>query len=85
MENKNTDLSKAVELTHQVTFSRETIVGLGWHIIQSADEAYYWHNGSTGGSGSFIMMDLNKKTAVIVLSNSNVETDTAGVRIFENL
>ncbi|MGY0041297.1 serine hydrolase domain-containing protein [Pedobacter sp. NJ-S-72] len=85
IESKNPDLSKAFELTHQVTFSKEAVVGLGWHIIKSAEETYYWHNGATGGSTSFMMFDIKKKIAVVVLSNSGVDTDNIGSGIFDKL
>lgn len=85
IESKNPDLAKAFELTHQVTFSKEPMVGLGWHIMKPAADTYYWHNGGTGGSRSFIIINTNKKTAVVVLSNSEVETDSVGVGIIEKL
>lgn len=85
IESKNPDLAKAFELTHQVTFSKEPMVGLGWHIMKPAADTYYWHNGGTGGSRSFIIININKKTAVVVLSNSEVETDSVGVGIIEKL
>ena len=85
IESKNPDLSKAFELTHQVTFSKEPIVGLGWHIIKTTEDPYYWHNGATGGSTSFIVMNIKKKIAVVVLSNSDANTDNIGAQIFEKL
>jgi len=85
IECKNPDLSKAFELTHQVTFSKKVMVGLGWHIIQTTADPYYWHNGATGGSRSFIMINVKKKVAVVVLSNSEADTDNIGSGIFEKL
>jgi CubicO group peptidase (beta-lactamase class C family) len=82
---KNPDLAKAFELTHRVTFSKEPMVGLGWHIMKPASDTYYWHNGGTGGSRSFIIINIDKKTAVVVLSNSEAETDNVGVGIIEKL
>ncbi|MET4138301.1 CubicO group peptidase (beta-lactamase class C family) [Pedobacter sp. UYP1] len=82
---KNPDLAKAFELTHRVTFSKEPMVGLGWHIMKLASDTYYWHNGGTGGSRSFIIINIDKKTAVVVLSNSEAETDNVGVGIIEKL
>lgn len=85
IESKNTELAKAFELTHQVTFSKEPMVGLGWHMVKPGADTYYWHSGGTAGSRSFIIININKKTAVVVLSNSEIETDSAGVGILEKL
>lgn len=85
IESKNPDLAKAFELTHQITFSKEPKVGLGWHIMKPTADTYYWHNGGTGGSRSFIIININKKTAVVVLANSEAETDDVGVGIIEKL
>ncbi|MBB5645028.1 serine hydrolase [Pedobacter cryoconitis] len=85
IESKNPDLAKAFELTHQVTFSKDPMVGLGWHIMKPTTDTYYWHNGGTGGSRSFIIININKKTAVVVLSNSQADTDNVGVGIIEKL
>ncbi|RAJ32184.1 serine hydrolase [Pedobacter cryoconitis] len=85
IESKHTELAKAFALTHQVTFSKEPMVGLGWHIMKPTADTYYWHNGGTGGSRSFIIININKKTAVVVLSNSEAETDSTGVGIIDKL
>lgn len=85
IESKNPDLAKAFELTHQITFSKEPMVGLGWHVMKPTTDTYYWHNGGTAGSRSFIIININKKTAVVVLANSEAETDHVGVGIIEKL
>lgn len=85
IESKNPDLAKAFKLTHQVTFSKEPMVGLGWHVMKPAADTYYWHNGGTAGSRSFMIININKKTAVVILSNSDVETDSIGVGISDKL
>lgn len=47
-------------------------VGLGW-MIQSfkttGDRPWHWHNGGTGGYSSAMVLDIPKKTGVIILSN----------------
>lgn len=45
-------------------------IGLGWHIlIQKSGKRLYWHNGRSGGYTSSIILSIEKKTAVVILSN----------------
>jgi len=65
-------LNKELELTRKATFdvSENLRVGLGWHILKSdKGDDLYWHNGGTGGYSSSMTIDLENKTAVIILSN----------------
>jgi CubicO group peptidase (beta-lactamase class C family) len=62
----------ALNLTREVTFSDTTHieVGLGWLIINTKiGDRWHWHNGGTGGYRSSMAIDIEKKNAVIVLSN----------------
>lgn len=62
----------ALNLTREVTFSDTTHieVGLGWLIINTkSGDRWHWHNGGTGGYKSSMAIDIEKKNAVIVLSN----------------
>lgn len=79
METGHSDLSKAFDLTHEVTFSKQPKIGLGWHLTQSGEEVYYFHDGATGGSRSFLAINVKKKTAIVLLSNSTA--DIAGFAI----
>jgi CubicO group peptidase (beta-lactamase class C family) len=81
----NSKLSKAFELTHQITLQTEPQVGLGWHIIKADGISYYFHNGGTGGSRSFLAYNAEKRLAVILLSNADVSTDGVGVEILKKL
>lgn len=64
--------NKELELTRKTTFEikGDTKIGLGWHILSSANnEDLFWHNGGTGGYSSSVVMKIAKKKAVIILSN----------------
>jgi CubicO group peptidase (beta-lactamase class C family) len=76
-------LSDAFALTHKVTFSKEPVVALGWHLLQLNEANYYWHNGGTGGSRSYLIWNADKNIAVAVLSNSNVGVDDIGLSILK--
>jgi CubicO group peptidase (beta-lactamase class C family) len=83
-ENK---LSKAFNLTHQVTFTNDTqlSMGLGWHIIKVNGITYYFHNGGTGGSSSFLAYNIERNIAIIILSNASAGTDATGTGILRLL
>ncbi|MFD0748543.1 serine hydrolase domain-containing protein [Mucilaginibacter calamicampi] len=79
-------LSKAFELTHQITYKNsDTAIGLGWHIIKVAGADYTFHNGGTYGSSSFLAFNTEKKLAVIVLSNAAESTDALGAALIKKL
>jgi len=87
--NLNSDgskLSKAFDLTHQITFKNsDTEIGLGWHIIKVAGVDYTFHNGGTYGSSSFLAFNREKQLAVIVLSNASESTDAMGADLIKKL
>jgi CubicO group peptidase (beta-lactamase class C family) len=78
-------LSKAIELTHKVTFSKDVKIGLAWHIIIVNGVNYYFHNGGTNGSSSFLAFNPEKNTAIVVLSNAVESTDELGTGILRKL
>lgn len=79
-------LSKAIQLTHQVTFSNKDLkLGLGWHLVKIAGIEYYFHNGGTFGCSSFLVFNPDKKMAVVVLSNSGESVDKVGADIVKRL
>ena len=76
-------LEKAVNLTHRPTFRDDSnMVGLGW-LYLSQDPNLIQHSGSTYGYRSFICVDLNKKAAVVILTNNNTPERVA--KIGENI
>ncbi|PJJ79617.1 serine hydrolase domain-containing protein [Mucilaginibacter auburnensis] len=79
-------LSKAFDLTHQITYtSTDTKIGLGWHIIKIGGVDYTFHNGGTYGSSSFMAFNKEKNLAVIVLANAAESTDALGAELIKKL
>jgi CubicO group peptidase (beta-lactamase class C family) len=78
-------LSKAIALTHKVTFSKDVKIGLAWHIITVNGVEYYYHNGITNGSNCFMAFNPEKNIAVVVLSNAVESTDELGTGILRRL
>jgi CubicO group peptidase (beta-lactamase class C family) len=78
-------LSKAFELTHQITYNNDAKVGLAWHLINVDGISYYFHNGGTYGSSSFLAYNTQKNIAVIILSNAVASTDELGVNILKKV
>ncbi|HAL83429.1 MAG TPA: hypothetical protein DCO83_15310 [Mucilaginibacter sp.] len=81
----NDELSKAIVLTHKVTFTKDVKIGLAWHIITVNGVDYYFHNGGTNGSSSFLAFNSDKNIAVVVLSNAAESTDELGTGILKKL
>jgi len=84
-DNGVTPLAKALKLTHQITFTKEPKLGLAWHIILVNGINYYFHDGDTYGSSSFLAFNKEKNLAVIVLSNATASTVALGVGILNKL
>jgi len=53
-------------------------VGLGWHTRRLSGWDAVWHSGETGGSCSFIGLDVQARLAVVVLSNSTTRIEDIG-------
>ena len=85
MVKSNTKLSKAFELTHQVTFDKDIKVALAWHIIKVNGVQYYFHNGGTYGSSSFLAFNTEKNIAVVILSNCEESVDEVGTGILRKI
>jgi CubicO group peptidase (beta-lactamase class C family) len=86
LQPSDSKLSKAIQLTHQVTFSNKDLkLGLGWHVIKIAGVEYYFHNGGTFGCSSYLVFNPDKKFAVAVLSNSGESVDKVGADIVKRL
>jgi len=80
-----TELSKAIKLTHQITYNKDIKLGLGWHVIVVNGIEYYFHDGATFGCSSFLAFNIEKKLGIIVLSNSGISTNDLGVSLIKKL
>jgi len=78
-------LLKAIQKTHQLTFDKDIKIGMAWYIITVNGINYYYHNGMTSGSNSFVAFNPEKHTAVIILSNSVESTDAIGTEMLRKL
>ena len=85
MKNGNDKLSKAMSLTHKLTYDKTPKVALGWHIMETANQPIYWHNGGTYGSSSYLAFEPSKQIAVVVLSNSAESVDPIALSILRIL
>ncbi len=68
-------LGEAIELAwqqHTAADDSGPAMGLGWLII---DDETRWHNGQTGGSHSMLMVNREKQTAIVLLSNTAADID----------
>lgn len=65
---KNKELALIRKPTFDIDESMK--IGLGWHILKT-DKGFnsIWHNGGTGGYSSSMVLDVEKKNGVIILSN----------------
>ena len=74
----------AIELSHQVTFKdKQQLIALNWFIQDWGWGPLLFHGGATGGYRSLLAINPKTKNAVIILSNTAVSTDAAGVQIFK--
>ncbi|ANI88397.1 hypothetical protein A9P82_03220 [Arachidicoccus ginsenosidimutans] len=67
----NFNQNEVNNLLHQPTFQINTVnsIALGWNKNVIPNYTYYWHNGGVEGYRSCLIMDIEKKNAIIVLSN----------------
>lgn len=72
--------NQALALTQKKTFSinpHENSIGLGWIIENKKVGKCLMHSGGTGGYTSYITLNLEKKNAVIILSNVSAFSENA--------
>jgi CubicO group peptidase (beta-lactamase class C family) len=79
-------LEKAIQLTHEKTFSNGAVnTALAWHYIKPGKDEVIFHNGGTGGFRTYLAVNLEKKFAVVVLSNTAISVDEMGNAIMKSL
>lgn len=64
--------NKVLTLQHQKTYTigKNRDMALGWFIIKKDSiNNWLWHNGGTGGYRSSMVLDIEQKKGVIILSN----------------
>jgi D-alanyl-D-alanine-carboxypeptidase/D-alanyl-D-alanine-endopeptidase len=59
-------------------------IGLGWIITKTPTAEIVWHNGGTGGYHSFMGLDLEKKTGVLILYNTSADIDDIGFYLLDS-
>jgi len=89
--------NEALNLTRKSTYyghhgrSAITGIGLGWMMKDDEGRGLYWHNGGTGGYNSFMQIDVEKKSAVIILTNvsaynpKRVNIESLGERLMKSI
>jgi len=77
----DTPISEALKLSHKTQHAFGTgdmEIGLHWITAPSPERTVVWHNGGTGGFRTFTGFDKANKRGVVVLSNSNDNSDAIG-------
>lgn len=74
-------LEKAIRTTQELQPAGDQKLGLGWH---SDPKGNLWHNGGTGGFHSFLIIDKERRAAVVILSNTSTNIiDPLGAAILQ--
>ena len=80
-------LFQAMQATHRIRrefVDDKTHIGLGWIILEDHGAEIVFHGGETGGYHGFIGFDKEKKTGVVVLSNSSHDIDDIGLHLLKS-
>jgi len=80
------ELGKAIQMTHDSTFSQgDLVLGLAWHYIRPGEERVLFHNGGTGGYRCYLAIHLKLQFAVVVLANTAISPDSLGNELMRYL
>ncbi|MES2373341.1 MAG: serine hydrolase domain-containing protein [Bacteroidota bacterium] len=72
-------LNSDIQLTHTVTFkTTDATLGMAWLYRKPGKDQILFHNGATGGYKSYLAVNLQKKFAVVILSNTTISVDGVG-------
>lgn len=78
--------NKKLALTRNPTFvvNDKMKISLGWHILKSeSGQNIIWHNGGTGGYSSSMAVNVEDKSAIIILSNVSEINEKVDALCFE--
>jgi CubicO group peptidase (beta-lactamase class C family) len=79
-------LNSDIQLTHTVTFkTADATLGMAWHYLKPGKDEILFHNGGTGGYKSYLAVNLQKKFAVVILSNTTISVDGVGNELMKRL
>ena len=56
-------------------------IGLVWHVRQVDGRTITWHNGATGGTRTILALDRQRGQAVLLLSSTGRDADSAGLHL----
>jgi D-alanyl-D-alanine-carboxypeptidase/D-alanyl-D-alanine-endopeptidase len=59
-------------------------IAMGWHLFHQFGTEIVWHNGGTGGYRTFAGYTPANKRAVVVLTNTNFDSDDIGRHLLES-
>ncbi|MFI5736232.1 serine hydrolase domain-containing protein [Kribbella sp. NPDC051587] len=62
---------------------KEYRIGLFWITEKLPDRSIVWHDGGTGGYASFIGLDLERKRAVVMLSDVQASVDDVAIDLLK--
>lgn len=60
-------------------------IGAAWITLQAKGRSVTWHNGATGGFSSWIGLDRDANTGVVLMSATSASVDRHGFRLLEEL
>lgn len=81
-----TALSPVLLSTHEIRApaAGDFAMALGWVVNQKFDDRpIVWHNGGTGGYGSFVGLDKKNGRAIVVLTNGAYSVDDIGFHLLD--
>jgi D-alanyl-D-alanine-carboxypeptidase/D-alanyl-D-alanine-endopeptidase len=77
-------LQKTMQRTHEIRMPAgrdDMSIGMAWHVRRVGSQAITWHNGGTGGYRTWLGFDKARRTAAIILSNSQQGADDLGFEL----
>lgn len=69
---------------HRETGIPDLEIAMAWHVFHKFGTDIFWHNGGTAGYRSFMGFDPAKKSGVVVLCNTFLDSDDLGFHALES-